>query len=79
MAKANTVELMVWVVVDESGDYAVGVDGDQAAERYAEDIGGDQGTIGIRRVKLTLTVPLPAPIQLTATVEAEETAEVKVG
>lgn len=74
MAKVNTVELEVWVVVDENGDYSTGNDGDQAAERYGEEIGGDQGTIGLRRVKLTITVPLPAPIELTAEVSAEETA-----
>lgn len=63
-------EIEVWIVVDENGDYTVGADLDSAAERYGEDVGGDNGSLGIRHVKVTLKVPLPKPIELTGEVPA---------
>jgi hypothetical protein len=75
----KTTQIEVWAVIDEDGDYAVGACCDSAAERYAEDVGGDAGTRGIRRVKLLVTVPLPEPIVLTGEVtEAEEVAGLRV-
>jgi hypothetical protein len=49
----------------------VGTTADQAAERYREDIGEPDGTLGLRRVKVTLTVPLPAAVELVGAVPAD--------
>lgn len=76
--KTEYAEIEVWVIVNESGEYDVGTDCDNAAERYAENIGGETGAVGIRQVRVTLKVPLPKVIELNAEVTAEETAEIKV-
>lgn len=61
-------EVEVWVVVDESGDYEVGKEQDQAQERYDDEIGSS----GPRRyVRVVLSVPTPAPVTLKGTVPAE--------
>lgn len=71
----TTATVEVWVVVDEDGDYAVGTGDDHAAERYREEIGDcEAGTRGMRRVKVLLTVPLPAPIKLAVTAPADDAA-----
>jgi hypothetical protein len=77
MPKTTTIE--VWVVIDEDGDYAAGTTDEDAATKYRDEIGEpDLGTKGMRRVKVTLTIPLPEPIELAATVAAEKTATVAV-
>lgn len=68
----------VWILVDETGDYAVGEDANTAAERYADNIGNGAGAM--RSVKVTLRIPLPKPIEVTAEIPAEsETCNVTVG
>lgn len=69
----QTVTLDVWVVVDEQGDYAVGTTDEHAAERYREEIGEpDAGTLGFRRVKVAVSVPLPEAVELAVSVPADE-------
>lgn len=64
-------EIEVWVVVDENGDYAVGKDRESAGEAFESDIGVDNDT-SMRRVKITVKVPLPEVIELTGTVATVE-------
>jgi hypothetical protein len=78
MSKTATVE--VWVLVDEDGDYDCAPDEGTAADRYADSIAAIDGTRGLRRIKVTLIVPRPAPIEVSAEVPAEEGGPVvKVG
>lgn len=67
----------VVVIVDENGDYAIGVDAASAAEKYAEDF-TDEGQAR-RVIRATINVPTPKPVELTATVAEESAAgELKV-
>ncbi|AMV30033.1 hypothetical protein VT84_36910 [Gemmata sp. SH-PL17] len=64
------VEVEVWVMVDENGDYEVSKDADDL-----------QPTAGLaaRMVKITVNVPTPKAVELVATVAEEPaTAELKV-
>ena len=63
-----------WVLVDSDGNYVVRADDSDLTEAYEEahqPIGEAGGT---RRVKLTVKVPLPTPIELCGEVECEESA-----
>ncbi len=51
-------ECEVFLMVDADGNYVVGSDTDQLAERYSDDIGNDDATPR-RIVKLVVNVPLP--------------------
>lgn len=71
------VELEIWVVVDENGDYAAGTNREEAEASFDNDIGCDQSTAS-RRIKLTVKVPLPKPIEITGEVNVnEEPGELK--
>lgn len=73
--ETTTVEL--WVLVDEGGDYVACENADALHERYEEIIGGGSEQ-SLRRIKVTLTVPLPKPVELVGTVAAEPaTGELK--
>jgi hypothetical protein len=61
----------VWVMIDEGGDYVADASEENLGQRYADDIGGDEG-VARRKVKITLKVPLPKPIELTGEVPEEE-------
>ncbi len=54
-----THECEVWVCVDATGDYAVGVSAEAAREKYTEDIGDLGDCEGFRLVKVTVKVPMP--------------------
>jgi hypothetical protein len=69
----DTVEIEVWVVIDETGDYGVGRDAECAGQSYADDIGGGD-ELAKRQVKVTLRVPKPKPVELVGTVPAESDA-----
>jgi hypothetical protein len=64
----------IWVLVDQDGDYAAGTDPDTLHEVYDDTVGGDRDTLSMRRVKVTLTIPKPKPVELTGTVPAEPVA-----
>ncbi|HEY1190055.1 MAG TPA: hypothetical protein VGE74_20560 [Gemmata sp.] len=70
MGQSNTVQVEVWVMVDENGSYEV-----------AKEAGDLQAGAGecCRFVKLTVKVPKPQPVELTATIEAEpEAAQLRI-
>ena len=68
----------VVVVVDENGGYAAGADEDGAVTAYGEQIQCPEDAAGLRQVVLSVRVPLPTPIELSAEVSCEETATVSV-
>lgn len=63
-----TKQIAVWVMVDSDGDYAVGIDADNAADNYDQEVNANSGR---RLVKVLVTVPLPVPLEATATIEEE--------
>lgn len=65
---AKTVQVEVWVVIDENGDYDIGPDAETATENYGNNVGDLTSVNGFRTVKVTLTVPLPVVTELTGTV-----------
>ena len=65
-------EVEVWVVVDANGDYAVAKDAESANTAFDEDIG--RGEACTRMVKITLTVPVPKPVELVGIVPEEANA-----
>ncbi len=67
-------QLEVWVVVDEQGDYAVGRDGPDCTERYEETIQPCADACGLRYVKVLLEVPLPALVEMSGTVPVDAPA-----
>lgn len=72
------VDIEVWVLVDEGGDYQVGATADDVAERYQSEVGADDATAK-RLVKVVLKVPLPKPVELVGEVPAEaEGGELRV-
>lgn len=75
---AATCECEIWLMLDSDGNYAVASSSDSLAERYEEDIGQCSDAGGLRRVKVSLTVPLPEVVELAGTVpEQGEPAELK--
>jgi hypothetical protein len=73
---SQTCQVEVWVLVDADGDYGVGREADAASQNYADDVGGTEGNR--RMVKLTLTIPLPKPMELVATIPEEEPGEAEL-
>ena len=69
-------EVTVWVLVDESGNFVAHHDADKLQGAYEEDIGEFTLTDGTayRTLKLTVKVPTPRPVELSATVAAEPAA-----
>ncbi len=66
----GTVEVELWVMVDEDGEYEVSKDADELQAPAGQ---------ASRMVKVTLTVPKPKPVELVAVIEAEPDAgELKV-
>jgi len=72
--KTKTMKLEVYALVDECGDYVASHDEQQLKDLYEEGVQTVDGTFGIRIVKLVVTVPLPTPIEIAATVDADEEA-----
>lgn len=64
-------QVEVWVLVDEDGNYVACEDAGDIHVRYDEVVGGDRDMLSMRRIKVTLTVPLPKPVELVGTVPAE--------
>lgn len=62
------VQVEIWVVVDENGDYTIGQDQEEAANAYAENINGNGAQ---RQFCLKLNVPEPQPVELEATLPEE--------
>ena len=69
----------VWVAVDENGDYVAHHDPAELSQAYEDAVRPVAEAEGMRRVKLTVKVPLPEVIELTGEVAVEEDAgELKV-
>ncbi|VTT99059.1 unnamed protein product [Gemmataceae bacterium] len=64
-------EVEVWVMLNDQGEYVAHEDADELAAEYAERVGEASEAGGIRRVRLTVKVPLPEPIELTGEAAAE--------
>lgn len=62
----------VWVTVDENGDYSAGDSQDHASEQYIDRVQGLDHVAGLRRVCLTVRVPLPKVIEASVEVVADE-------
>lgn len=63
-------EVEVWVMVDEEGNYVATTSSDELSEAYDSHEDSD-ANLGSRVIKITLKVPLPTPIEITATVLAD--------
>ncbi len=68
----KTVEVEIWVLVDENGNYAANTVEDELDQRYAEEIGSTD--VATRRIKVKLTVPLPAVVELSGVVPVDDSA-----
>jgi hypothetical protein len=64
----------VYVVIDQSGDYATGKTPEAAREQFEEDIGPLSDCESFRCVKVLLRVPLPEMPVLTGDVPADASA-----
>ena len=74
-----TTELTLSVVVDSTGDYAVGKTDEEARNAFESDIIALCDTEGFRLFRVTLNVPLPEPVELTGEVaESGEAATLAV-
>lgn len=76
---AKIAEIEAWVLVDEAGDYVCWHDEGVIHERYEEEVRPIAEAGGMRRVKVTIRVPLPEPIEIAVDVpdtEGEPTATV---
>jgi hypothetical protein len=63
----------VWVLVDGDGDYVIAKDRESLAEKYEEEFTTLNSEVTTRFIKLTVQVPTPKPVELSAVV-AEELA-----
>ena len=75
MAKKETIEL--WACIDACGDYACGTSEEAAREKYEEDIGPLSECSGFRLVKVSVSVPLPEPVELEDEASEIETATLR--
>ena len=65
----------IWVLVDANGDYVATDDPDALVEQYEERVGELAQADGFRKVKVTVSVPLPEVIEAAAEVAEDEPAE----
>ena len=68
-AAAETADIEIYVVVDSDGDYEVGINDEEATERYGETI---STSLPRRLIKMTITVPLPRAIEVTAAIPEKD-------
>ena len=66
---AETADIEIYVVVDSDGDYEVGINDEEATERYGETI---SASLPRRLIKMTITVPLPRMIEVTAAIPEKD-------
>lgn len=63
------VEIEIYIVVDEDGDYELGKEQDEATERYDENISSLQAK---HVIKMTVQVPAPRIIEVAAALPATQ-------
>lgn len=68
-------EVEVWVRVNEQGEYEVGTTCEECSSRYRDS--GSDTDLPDRLVCVTLKLPAPQAVQVTATL-SEETSETQV-
>jgi hypothetical protein len=69
------VDVEFWAIVDEDGEYHVGLTADDAESNYDAEVGG--GTSLARRVvQVKIRVPQPVPAVVEATLPPEPSAAV---
>jgi hypothetical protein len=68
-ATTEMVTVEVWVKIGADGQYAAHTDPDELLQRYEDECDGSQ--LATRVIKITIQVPTPAPLELTATIAAE--------
>lgn len=68
---SEMVKVELWVVVDSDGDYSVSKEGEtEAGEQYESDyVPLSEATV--RRIKITVMVPVPKAVEITATLGEE--------
>lgn len=66
----KTCQVEIWLLVDADGNYVATHDEAELGDSYENCIGtlAEAAEMGCRRVKVTLTVPLPVTTELTGTV-----------
>lgn len=69
---AEMLEVEVWVLVNSEGEWVAHEDAGQLADAYGERIGELADAEGTRRVKLTVKIPLPKPIEIRGEVQVSE-------
>ena len=76
MAKQEMIEIDVWVLVNDQGEYEVGCNDEECQERF----GDADFTAGApnRMVSLTMKVPKPVPQVVTVTVPELVESEIEV-
>jgi hypothetical protein len=74
----ETMTVEVWVAANDACDYAVATSEDDLKGCYENQVGEWAGN-AIRVLRLLVTIPVPKPVELTATVSDEPaTGELKV-
>lgn len=66
-------EIEVFIVIDQDGDYGVGAGDSDAREAYENDHGELSEQDGFRTYRIKLTVPLPRVVTVSGVVEDTET------
>ncbi len=69
----KTMQVEVWVIVSENEDYHVGCDEETAAANYETECCQLCDAGSTRRIKVTLTVPVPEAVCLEGVVPDEAT------
>lgn len=70
MAAVEMIEVEVLVMVDDQGQWEVGTDEDDLAQRWADNI-GELEVGATRLVRVKVKVPCPKPVEVEATVAEE--------
>ncbi len=75
----DVTEVEVWVMIDEDGNYSIALTQAELPGQHDEDHNTREDGVNTRQFKITLKVPNPKPVELTATVADEPAAgELKV-
>ena len=65
-------ECEIWLIVDEDENFVAAETEVAAAERYQGEVSDDAGEKAIRRIRVTVKVPVPETINAVAVVADEE-------
>lgn len=68
---AELVEVEILVMVDSEGQWEIGTDGDDLAQRWSDTVGDDVTADARRVVKIKVKVPKPTVVEIVGEVPAE--------